>query len=272
MSQELIFKPGKAKSTLCDEDILLLDQHDRIIGIYPAEGAETELRIGDSLIDAFGIDTFDQGALERARQGAVGLLLMVSAGKPLVVLCHFYAATGLTAVVLPRGEIGQLLAKPAAYFTSLQHVTFSPGALRHTAPVTEKGHQLLAAWLEELRRPFSISSARSFAVALSHLEICVKQGARRFGRQPTCSFSALFNKRAERFRPVSTMGFLTAALLLTDGLATSKELIIRGEWLDPVGPVLLLSMDSDAVALPEALIAISQAAFDRGLQFEAVLT
>ena len=122
MSQELIFKPGKAKSTLCDEDILLLDQHDRIIGIYPAEGAETELRIGDSLIDAFGIDTFDQGALERARQGAVGLLLMVSAGKIVFREKPEVVVTTGALIAFPFCLYGKLVGAKVIYIESFARV------------------------------------------------------------------------------------------------------------------------------------------------------
>lgn len=265
----------QAPSDVSNVILLLLDQNDRIIGIRMPQNATkslSRLSVGSLFFQRFPISARDRDALKSCRGSlSKGVLLLHAGGRPVLMICHLYAAAGLTPVILPEGDLQELLDTPAAYRESLENVILSPSASVRHAPATSKGRQRIVDLLNAYCRPFFLkpSTVATLGNALSRLALHTGLLAEAVGCSAVCRFGQLHADLAKSYLPLPTLGIIAATLMAASRLCPGCEVTFKGLWSEEIGPLIDAEIPAVADTFPE-LSAPTDEAKRRGMLLETI--
>ena len=140
------------------ETLYLLDKNLCIIGVRGlSDDNEPQIGPNDYFFDRFPASREEKNELARLLHGLCfeGSYLMRAGGRPVLILCEFYARSSMAVAVMPEGPLQKLLDTPAAYADPLSalHIRLSPSMLLRSAPPAEEDYYCISNWLHDVHLP-----------------------------------------------------------------------------------------------------------------------
>ena len=242
-----------------EESIYLLDKHLTVVGLREADTPDANApRIGDRFFACFPASREELGTLDRMRSSiSEDSLLMRAGGRPVLILCQFFARTDLLVAVVPQGDVKSCLEAPAAFADVLEawHVQLSGESRVSGDRLNEQTYALLSEWIARLHLPLFLEKDQSgsfdtevatVAARLSHLAVL-------------CGCRLDYDLTGFGYEPFDTtdLDLLTATafgvFLLAHRVTKDRAVALEGNRPANEGPVLHahLICDPAECALPE---------------------
>lgn len=234
------------------ESIYLLDQDYTVVGLREATEPDAPTpTIGDRFFDRFKASPEERAMLKRMMASISDDSLLIRAGgRPVLMLCQFFAHTHLLVAIVPEGEIRTCLEAPGAFADVLEalHVQLSAESRVLGEALDGDRYALLSGWIGRVHPRLFLEKYQSdrfdaevTAVATRLSQLALLCGCRidydltGFGYAPlrTDSFELL-------------IGASLAVLLMAHRVGHERAVLIKGERLFSDGPVLHVLLHCDA--------------------------
>lgn len=235
-----------------EESIYLLNEEYTIVGVCKADGLNASApTIGDRFFDHFMASPEERTMLRHMRSSiSCDSLLIRAGGRPVLMLCRFFARTRLLVAIVPEGEVRACFEAPARYADVLEvlHVQLSAQARVPGEVLDGDGYALLCEWLSRVHIPLFFEGYQSnradadiatVATRLSHLALLcgcrMEYDLSGFGYEPL---------RVEDFDLM--IGTAFAMLLMAHRVSQDRSVLVRGKYVYGEGPVLQVCLNCDA--------------------------
>ncbi|MBO5354957.1 MAG: hypothetical protein J6B09_02695 [Clostridia bacterium] len=236
-----------------EESIYLLNEEYTIVGVRKADGLNASApTIGDRFFDHFMASPEERTMLRHMRSSiSCDSLLIRAGGRPVLMMCRFFARTRLLVAIVPEGEARACLEAPARYADVLEalHVQLSAQARVPGEVLDGDGYALLCEWLSRVHIPLFFEGYQSnradadiatVATRLSHLALLcgcrMEYDLSGFGYEPL---------RVEDFDLM--IGTAFAMLLMAHRVCRDRLALIEGKHIYGEGPVLEVCLNCDAL-------------------------
>lgn len=244
---------GKAdgRDDLFQESIYLLDESYTVVGLRRATEPDAPTPcIGDRFFDSFPASRAELGALARM-QASVSeeSFLMRAGGRPVLMLCRFFARTRLLVAIVPQGDVRTCLERPAAFADLLEtlYVRLSGEACVPGEPLDGDSYALLSKWLSRIHLPLFFegyqagrldTEVATVAARLSYLALL-------------CGCRLDYDLTGIGYEPFDAddldllIGTAFAVFLMAHRITQDRSVMILSDRLYTDGPILYALLDCD---------------------------